>query len=229
MGRRLGRRLVPLEIVPVPAPLRLLSGDDPGLKVCLRRKELPHPGAGLLVFVHPFGDDVPRAGQRLVRRGHPLVRVDERGRGGRRVERRLLREDRLGKRLQPLLPCDGCPRPSFGAERKVDVLKDREGLRGGDLPGKLVGEQFPLRQGFDDCVAPSVQLVELCEAVADLGDLHLVEGSGGLFPVTGDERHRGPFGQKSRRGRHAALLDAQLAGDLPDMMFLNVRLRLFTR
>ena len=67
VGRRLGRRLVPLEIVPVPAPLRLLSGDDPGLKVRLRRKELPHPGAGLLVFVHPFGDDVPRAGQRLVR------------------------------------------------------------------------------------------------------------------------------------------------------------------
>ena len=201
VGRRLGGRLFPVEIVPVPASLRLLPGDDPGLEDGLCREELPHPGAGLFVFVHPFGDDVPGPGERLLRRGDALFRIDEGGRRRERVERLLLGENLLCERFQPLLPGDGRPRPPLGAEGEVDVLENGEGSGGGDLRREFVGEEFALRERFEDRLAPLVQLGELGEAVADVGDLHLVEGSRRLLPVAGDEGHRRPFAEELRGRR----------------------------
>ncbi len=118
-------------------------------------KNCPHPGAGLFVFVHPFGDDVPGSGEGLFRRGDALFRIDE-GRGlGERVERLLLGEDALCKGLEPLLPGDGCPRPPLGTEGEVDVLEDGEGFGGGDLACQFVGEELALRERFEDRLAPS--------------------------------------------------------------------------
>ena len=134
MGGRLGRRLFPVEIVPVPASLRLLAGDDPGLEDGLRSRRIrAHPGAGLFVFVHPFGDDVPGPGEGLLRGGDALFRIDEGGGLSERVERLLLGENPLGERFQPLLPGDGRPRPPLGTEGEVEVLEDGEGFGGGDL------------------------------------------------------------------------------------------------
>ena len=222
VGRRLGGRLFPVEVVPVPASLRLLPGDDPGLEDGLRREELPHPGAGLFVFVHPFGDDVPRPGERLLRRGHPLFRIDEGGRRRERVERLFLGENLLCERFQPLLPGDGRPRPPLGTEGEVEVLEDGEGFGGGDFRRQLVGEESALRERFEDRLAPFVQFGELGEAVADIGDLHLVEGSRHLLPVAGDEGHRRPLAEELRGCRDLRLSDMEFGCDLPMIAFRRV-------
>ena len=143
MGWRLGGRLFPVEVVPVPASIRLLPGDDLGLEDRLRREKLAHPGAGLVVFVHPLGDDVPRPGERLLCGGDTLLRIDKRGCRSQRVERLGLGENLLRKWFQPLLPGDGCPRPPFGAEGKVDVFENGKRSGCGDLCRQLVGEELP--------------------------------------------------------------------------------------
>ncbi len=167
MGGRLGGRLLPVEVVPVPASPRLLPRDDLRLEDGLFREERAHPGAGLFVFVHPFGDDVPGPGEGLLRGGDPLFRIDEGGGLGERVERLLLGEDAPGEGLQPLLPGHGRPRPALGAEGEVDVLEDGEGCGGGDLAPQFVGEELALGERLEDRLAPLVQFRELGEAVAD--------------------------------------------------------------
>ncbi len=219
VGRRLGGRLFPVEIVPVPASLRLLPGDDLGLEDGLRYEELPHSSAGLFVFVHPFGDDVPRPGERLLHRGHALFRIDEGGRLHERVECPLLGENSLCKRLQPFLPGDGRPRPAFGTEGEVEVLQDGGGFGGGDLRCEFVSEELPLRERFEDRLAPFVQLGELGEAVADIGDPDLVQRSRHLLSIAGDEGHRRSFSEKACRRLDLTRRNTQFAGDLPDMAF----------
>ena len=74
------------------------------------------------------------------------------------------------------------------------------------LACELVGEELAFRKRFEDRLAPFVQFLELGEPVADIGDLHLVEGSRRLLPVAGDEGHRRPFAEQVRRCRDLCLL-----------------------
>ena len=216
------RRFFPVEVVQVPVPFLLLARDHLRLEDGFVRKERPHPGTGLFVFVHPFGDDVPGSGQGLFRCGDPLFRIDE-GRGfGERVEHLFLGEDALGKGFQTLLPGRGCPRPTLGTEGEVDVLEDGEGFRGSDPAFQLIGEEFALCERFEDRLSPFVQLRELCQSVADCGDLDLVEGPRDLLPVAGDERDCPAFAEEYGRCRDLCLADGEFSSDLLIIAFRRV-------
>ena len=208
------RRFLPVEVVLVPVPFLLLAGDHLRLEDGFVRKEGPHPGTGLFVFVHPFGDDVPGSGQGLFRRDDPLFGIDE-GQGlGERVEHLFLGEEALGKRFQTLLAGRGCPRPTLGTEGEVDVLEDGEGFRGSDPAFQLIGEKFALRERFENRLPPFVQLRELGQPVADRGDLDLVEGPRDLLPVAGDEGDCPPLAEECGGCRDLCPADGEFSGDL---------------
>ena len=139
-----GRRLFPVEVVQIAIPFLLLARDYFRLKDGFVRKECPHPGAGLFVFVHPFGDDVPGAGQGVFRGRHSLFGIDESRCLGERIERLLLGKDALGEGFEPLLPGRDCPRPTLGTEGEIEILEDGEGFRGIDPALQFVGKKFAL-------------------------------------------------------------------------------------
>ena len=222
MGGGLHRRLLPVEVVLVAVPLRLLARDDLRLEDGLFREVGTHPGPGLFVFIHPFGDDVPGPGKGLLRGGDPLLRIDEGGGLGKRVERLRLGEDAPGEGLQPLLPGHGCPCAALGAEGEVDILEDGEGSRGVDFAPQFIGEELALGERLEDRLAPLVEFRELGEAVADRHDRDLVEGPGGLLPVAGDEGDRSPLPEEIGRRRDLRLSDREFGGDLGDVAFHRI-------
>ena len=100
--RRLGDRLFPVEVVLELAPFGLFARHDLGAERSFRMEELANAGPGRLFFVDPFGDDVLRAGQGRFDRFDALVRIDEGVCLRERIGGRVLRQNQLGQRFQPL-------------------------------------------------------------------------------------------------------------------------------
>ena len=88
----------------------------------------------------------------------------------------------------------------FGPVGQVDVFQGGHGGGLGDLGLELIGEQAPLLEGAENRLTPGVQLRKLGESGANGHNGNLVQGAGGLFAVSCDERNRGPaFEQLGRR------------------------------
>jgi hypothetical protein len=215
-------RFLPGEVVLVAVPFRLLACDDLRLEDGLFRKVGAHPATGLFVFVYPFGDDIPGSGEGLFRGGDPFLRIDERGGLGKRIEHLLLGEDALGEGLQPLLPGHGCPCATLGTEGEVDIFEDGKGCRDVDFASQFIGEELALDERLEDRLAPLVEFSKLCETVADRHYRDLVEGPGGLLPVTGDKGDRRPFPDEEGCRRDLRLSDIEFGGDLPVMAFRRI-------
>ncbi len=212
MGGGGGRRFRPLEIVLelgagfLPAGGHAADDQRPG------GEQFPQAPAGRLVLVDDLGDDVARAGQRLLGVGHTHVRVHiNRCRRG-RVGAGLL-EQGAGQGLEPLLPGRHGPGASFGAIGKVDILQGRERVGRHHGLAQLLGQVPVLFKGLEDRGAALVELPELLDAVADIGDGDLVQASGDLLAVARDERDRGAVRQQGRHGAHTRFVQIELAGD----------------
>ncbi len=206
--RALGERLGPLEVVFEFGGLGFLARDDLGGNDRGFAVEPAEVFAGGGVIAHALGEDVAGAGEGLVGGGDfgndvfavvgGVFTAHIRGGRGGEIDGGVLRPDLVGERLDALFFGDGGAGALLRAERQVDVLEADEGLGVGDLGGERVGEEVALLEGGEDGGSAFVEGGELFEAVADGGDLDLVEFAGHLFAVTGDEGDGGALFEELR-------------------------------
>ena len=78
---------------------------------------------------------------------------------------------------------------------------------------QLIGQEFPLIEGFQNSRAAGIQLRKLEHPVADCLDLHLIELASDLFPVAGNEWNRRAFSEELCSGNDRGKLDTSLAGN----------------
>jgi len=129
-----------------------------------------------------------------------------------------LGKDEVGKGLEALLFGDGSAGALFRTERKIDVLEDGERIGGVDGFFEGGREEVAFLERGEDGGAAFVDGAHLLEAVADGGDLDLVEFAGGLFAVAGDERHGGALGKKLRGGGDLVDLEVEFLRDTEDVV-----------
>ena len=226
VGRGRGGRFVPVEVVLKLGSLLFLPGYEGRFDHSLVEVEASELGACGGIVVDPLGKDVACSGEdgghAIDRRGLgidgdgvPDIGGCERlGVGG-----RILCPENFGKRLQTEFLGDGRSRPFSRLEGEVDVL---EGIQGGgalDLGSEFLGQEFALLEGGDDRLAPLVEGLKLLEAVADRGDLHLIEFASALLAVTGDEGDGGPLLEKDGCGGDLAGLKPEFLGNLDEVFF----------
>lgn len=158
-----------------------------------------------------FRDDVPGSGE-----GGPgivdvLDRVDERDGGSQGIEPGI-REEGVRQRLKSPFPRHHGPGPAFGAERGVKILQTGHG--GGREKGSLevIRQQMPLHEGLEHGFATPFQFLQAGQVVADAGQRDLIERSGGLLAIPGDERDGGSFRQEAGDGAHAVCGEIEFRG-----------------
>ena len=150
--------------------------------------------------------------QSLLDRGDTLGGVDEGEGHGFRLLLLARIEDEEGQGLKPLLLGYGRLCPPFGFVGEVEVFELALFIGGLNLLLQLFGELPLLVDGLENGRLPLVELLEGFVGFPDLLHLHLVQASGHLFPVAGDEGNGHPLVQqgedvlKGRSGNDEALL-----------------------
>ena len=133
-----------------------------------------------------LGDDVARAGQRVVRRGH-VVGKEGRGQRVQPGDGAGLGQDLLGQRLQAAFARDHGAGAALGLVGLVEVFQYGARLGGHDLGAQTVGEFALFFDGGEDGGPAFVQGPCALQFTADGADLFFVQPAGGLFAVAGDE------------------------------------------
>ena len=211
--RRLGGRLLPLEVVLELGAVDFFAGDDLRAQDALGGEEAADGRAGSGIVADPLREDVAGTGQRLIGGCNARLLVDKRRGAAGRIGGRILRPQQVRQRLQPLLPGDHGARAAFRTVGLIDILQ--RGQRRGGLEGRreVVGQELALDERFHDRLSPLGQGLELLETVANSSDGDLVQRAGLLLAVAGDEGNRAAVLQE-RRGRFdLASRDLQFGGD----------------
>ena len=156
----------------------------------LPQHQLPQAAADGGVVADPFGDDVARACQRILRGVHAPVRIDELPGGvcrGGAVP--LLVKEKPRQRLQPLLPGDngaGAPLLLIGP---VKVLHLRQCLCRVDGGGQFLRElSLPVDGGLHR-LPPVLQAPQVLQPLVQRPQRGVVHGAVLLLAVAGDERN----------------------------------------
>ena len=102
----------------------------------------------------------------------------------------------VGQGLQAPLYGHGGAGAAFGFVGEVKVLQLGHIGGGENLLLQLGGELALFVDGGKDGLAAFVQLLQLDQQVADGGNLYLVQASGHLFAITGDEGDGGSLFQQ---------------------------------
>ena len=157
---------------------------------------LPYKLADVRIFGDGFRHDIPRPGQSLFRRGHPLLLVDE-AKGG-RLHLRLIPglHHQLGQGGQALFPGDGSPRLPLRPEGPVQVFHflQFDGLLNSAFQFL---RQFPLLLDQADYFRlPLLKLPQIAVPLLDGPELLLVQLPGPFLSVAGDEGDRVSFGEE---------------------------------
>ena len=197
VGRDRFERLAPLEVVAV---LRRFGVGVFAIHHLRGHRRLflvdpPHPAAQRGIVGHPLGDDVAGSGQRVVRVGDFLLRIDILRCLVRRIGG-LVGEQPVGQRFESLLLRLGRAGDSLRTERREDVLQHRHRQRGIDLLLQLGREQVAFFQRLEDRNAATIEFGKLHHPVAHRLDLHFVERAGGFLAVAGNEGHGRAFCQQ---------------------------------
>ena len=143
------------------------------------------------VFADPLGDNVARAFQRLVRRGHAQLRIHEGG--GKSLQWQIgffLCPQVRGQRFQTLFARDGGLGAPLGLVGQIEVFQLALVERGLDARLQLIGQLALFGDGGQNGLAPVGQLAEVGQIFLNCENLHLVQIAGGLLAVARDERHR---------------------------------------
>ena len=98
-------------------------------------------------------------------------------------------------------------RAALGAVGQIDIFQRRQGFGARHATTEFVVEETPLGERSQNRPTALVEVGELQEAVSDRGYCHLIQRSGCLLPIAGDERHGGPVGQEL--GGRPNLLDTR--------------------
>ncbi len=165
----------------------------------------------------PLGHDMPRAGQRFIRRGDLLFCADESGREP--VERHAgipLLPKIAGQRLQPLIARNGRLGPPLGLVRQIQVFQLVLFQHGRDPRAQFRSELALLADGVKHGAPAIFQLAKVLQLFLNGADLHLVQIPGDFFAVARNEGNRAAVVQQSDGGRQAGGRHAELHGDVPE-------------
>ena len=188
-----GNRLYRLRVLVVHLELFLLV-DRVGDLAAYYDAFIEHKSAERLaqigVFADPLGNNVPRAFESLVYRGHAQLRIDKAGcEYLQRLGGILLRPEIRGQRLQALFAGDGGLGAALGLVRKVQVFELALVQSGFDARLELVGELALFGDGGQDGFAPVHNVAEVGEVLLDGENLHFIQVAGGLLAIACDKRH----------------------------------------
>ena len=159
-------------------------------------------------------DDVARAGQRRV---HVRDLVAHELAGVRFRVARLAVPEQVGERLQAELAGGRGAGAPLGPPGEVEVLQ----LRGGDAVfnpfAQLVGQRARLGNRPEDGLLALLHLGEDVHPVADLRHVGVVHAAGLLLAVAADEGDGVAVREQVGAVLHLPVLQAQQAGDVPDI------------
>ena len=182
--------------------------DGAALHPALGHHHGAHRLAKLGVLADHFGDDVPRAFERLFRR-HAEPR-----RHLRQWSRIVLLPQKKRQRLQPLVARHRRLGAPLRLVRQIEVFQFGLFQRRLDLRLQFRGEfaLFPDRREYR--LAPVFQFAEILQLLLDLADLHLVQIARGLLAIARNERHGGSPVEQFHHRQHPLQWDAQQFRDM---------------
>ena len=223
MAGNFTNRFAPIEIVLKLRTRLLFVRHHFGFHHGLLPEKRPELGAGAGVITHPLGKDVARTRQRRGYVRHAFFWTHIFGRLGGRIKSGLLLEHQIRQRFQTLFLGNHRAGAALGAERLVNILKLRHGIRLRYRLLEFIGQEVPFRQRFENAVTALIQLRETHQPFADAGDGDFIQRTGDLLAIAGDERHRGSFGEQLRRGENLARRELEFAGDFKDVRFVHAK------
>ena len=193
-----------------------------GSQLALQQALLPQPFAQGLhqrrVFGPALAEDVAHAVQHGGHGGEVFAALAFFGlhkRLGRllRVERGVGKQ-LVGQRLDAEFARNLALGAALGLVGQVQVFQLLLGGRGLDGGAQLGRELALFFNAFEDGGAALVQLAQIAQARFQLAQLGIVQAVGGLFAVTGDERHGGAAVQQVDGRLHLTGLHANFTGNL---------------
>ena len=170
--------------------LRLL-GRSPGGQHAPAQIQLPQLPADVGVVGDVLGQDVAGPLKGVLRRLHPLVRVQKVQGRLTGVHRRALSGEQPGQGFQPLLPGDGGPGAPLLLIGAVQVLHLRQSGGRSDGVGELLGELALVLDSGGDLPLPGLQVPQVLKAVRQPAQQLVVHGAVELLAVAGDKRDGG--------------------------------------
>ena len=210
VGGQLREGLGEVEVVGELGALGLLARPDRRDQPAAVPHALAQAADQVGVLGEPLDEDGAGALQRRRGVGDVLGHV-ARGRRG-RVEGRVGQQG-VGQRLETVLAGDHRLGPPLGLVRQVDVLQ--AGLRVGREDPRLQRVvELALRADRVEHHGPALlELTQVAQPLLQGAQLGVVEASGGLLAVAGDEGHRGAAVEQVDGGGDLAGTDAELVGD----------------
>ena len=179
---------------------------------CPLPKLLSHLLAQRSALGDGLGDDVHRAGERVLRRLYALFRIDElRGVFFRRAAFLFLCENRERQRLQPLFPRDARARAPLLLEGQVDVFQLLHLQRPVERFLDLGRELSLLLDALFDLLLALHEISEARKLALDGAHLLFVEFARRLLAVARDERHGVSLVEERDRRLRLLCSDAQSA------------------
>ena len=188
MRRDRPHRLLELVVLLELGRLAVLAGDDLRGELAVLGVLAAGQRADLGGIGDDLGDDIARPGQRVVG-GRDLL-ADEPGRGGPRIALGALRQDVLRERPQALVARDRRPGLAARPVRRVQILELGLGLGRAQLGLELRRQLALLGDRREDRGPAGLELDDVRPLLLDRADLDLVEPTGALLAVAGDERDR---------------------------------------
>ena len=200
-AERLGEIVVVLEL----GDLGFLSHDRACGHAALAAREVAHPAAQLGILGNALAQDVPRAGECVVRRWHLALRADKLHgpRHGSLVVDRVV-PDQVREWLEPPLARDDRPGAALRLEGKVKVLERLLRRHGVELRAELRRQLALLVDGLPDCGSPFAELPQVFGPLLDGAQLCLVEPAGGFLAIPCDKGKGVALGEQLEGAGHLA-------------------------
>ncbi len=225
MRRRLGQRLVVLEVVRELGTLALLAGNHPGTELTLAPQPLAQSTDQLGVLGEALHQDLAGAIQGrlgVLHRGDiTFFGAQVVGRLGLRVQGGVGQQG-VGQGLETRFASDLGLGAALLLVGQVEVFQALLGVGGLDQPGQLVGQLALLVDGGEHRGAALLQLAQVAQTLVELAQLGVVEPAGHLLAIAGNEGHGRPAVEQLQRGRDLLWTNGKLLGEARDDAFGGV-------
>ena len=169
------------------------------------------PGADASIVTDRLSNDIHRALQGLLCRGHAFFLVYILGRHLLRCSHTgRLHHQHIGQRLQTALLGNGGTGAALGTIRTINVfqLSQRGRIVQRDL--QLLRPDLQLLEGLADFIPALLDVAKGIQSVRDVAQLLVIQGTVLLLAITCNERQRRPFIQQGDNRLHLPGLNAEL-------------------
>jgi hypothetical protein len=191
-----------------------------GAQLALFPEARAQPTREFRVLSEALHQDLPRPLQGHRGIGHPLGAVDEAGGQGFRHLGGVLQQAQ-GQGLQPRLPGDLGLGAALGLEGEIEVLQALLGVRRQDFGLEFGAQLALLLDAPQNQVAPLFQFPQIAQALLQQAQLDVIQATGDLLAIAGDEGYRGPLVEQTDGGGYLLRARRQfLADPINDLLHL---------